>query len=113
MRARLLRITPCLAIALFGCPGEDGEDAKTPVINSFAASEMVVARGDNVVLTWDVSDAISVSIDAAPGGSLVDGSALASGIADSRAIEADTTFTLTAAGAGGKTATKSLTVTVD
>lgn len=102
------------AVTFVSCSDEGDEpEAKTPVIVSFRASETTVAPGDNVVLSWEVNDSVSVTIDAEPGGNLVDRSALSSGNIESRVINGDTKFTLTANGQGGKTASASVMITTD
>lgn len=82
-------------------------DAGAPVpakINSFTASPATITLGESVTLSWDVSNAASVSINQGVGTkSPVSSVAVAPDVT--------TTYTLTATG-GGSTATASVTVTV-
>jgi len=73
-----------------------------PTINSFTASSTSISAGQSTTLSWNVSNASSISIDNGIG------SVAASG---SRTVSpgASTTYTLTAASAGG---TRTATVTV-
>lgn len=71
-----------------------------PNIETFSASANRVAPGGTVTVRWKVSAATTVSIVASPGGLLVDNSTNLEGSATSAAIDAETTFTLTAKGEG-------------
>lgn len=103
----------------FACNGgDDGtDDINNPPpnavkIDSFTADRTTVAPGGTVTLSYKVSNGTSVSISAAPGGTLLEGSTTLEGQVNSSAITEDTTFTLTAQGTGGPK-TQTITVTVD
>jgi hypothetical protein len=89
-----------LSLATAGCPSSSGS---LPLINSFGASPGSVHLGNKATLSWDVSNATSLSIDHAVGtvtGNSVDVTPTAT-----------TTYTLTATGSGGSV-TAPATVTV-
>jgi hypothetical protein len=73
-------------------------------VNSFTASALTVAAGESVTLSWDVSNATSISIDNGIG-------AVSSSGTVSVTPSVTTTYKLTAQG-GGSTATALVTVTV-
>jgi hypothetical protein len=73
-------------------------------VNAFTVSPASIEPGDDATLSWDVSNATSVSIDRGIGTVSASGSETVS-------PEATTTYTLTAIGAG-PAATASVTVTV-
>ncbi|MBM3862553.1 MAG: hypothetical protein FJ385_01180 [Verrucomicrobia bacterium] len=75
-----------------------------PVINSFSASAGYIEAGDDTTLSWNVSNASSVSIDNGVGTVSASGSATVS-------PAQTTTYTLTATG-NGKTRTRSVTVSI-
>ncbi len=81
-----------------------------PTVDSFTANPTTITEGESATLSWQTSNATSVSIKDGNGntvysGSSVDGSATVS-------PNETTTYTLTATGDGG-TATASVTVTVN
>ncbi len=100
-------------IALAGCSGDDdGGDDITPTgvtISSFTATPTTVAPGGQVQLAWNVARADSVTINAEPGGEVTTSTDLVGSVMAT--VNANTTFTLVATG-GGKTAMRSVSVTV-
>jgi hypothetical protein len=101
----LLRTTAALSLlsaVAVGCGGGSGSGPplpKEPKIIEFRTSTASVSIGQRVELTWTVSDATKVTIDATPGGRLLDTTDL-SGTVRSSTIGSATTFTLTASGHG-------------
>lgn len=99
---RFIFIFLVLLIVLISACDEQGED--TPVINSFSANPASVSEGDSVTLSWDVSNASSVSIDNGVGNVEPVGSRILT-------LEEQGTYTYTlTAWNGSKTATASVTV---
>ncbi len=82
------------------------EPAAPPVINSFSANKTSIEAGETVTLTWTTTNASSVTIS--PG----IGTVAASG-STSVTPTATTTYTLMAKGKSDKTASSSLTITVN
>src|SRR5207237_1434135 len=80
-----------------------GGGGLAPVITSFTSDAATVAPGQSTTLRWSVTNAISVSIDHGVG--LVSGTSMVVTPVDT------TTYTLTAAGPGGR-ATQSVSVSV-
>lgn len=81
-----------------------------PMVVGFAASAAQAMMGETVTLTWEVTGATSVSIAAMPGGTLLDSSPMLTGMLDTPPINFTTSFTLTAADAENRTATRMITV---
>lgn len=111
--AGLAAVTVAFAgVACSGDGGTEPPDETTPRISAFTATPTSVPSGGKVTLAWTADRATTISIAADPGGSVLDSSPMLSGTVESGAITADTTFTLTATGEGGKTATRMVSVTV-
>ena len=85
---------------------------KAPVISVFTASKTMVAAGEQVELSWSVSNATKVVIVATPGGAVIDTDSQFTGNTRTREIAESTRFDLTATGPGGMTS-QSVTITVD
>ena len=95
-----------LAIAMAGCP--NGGSSTTPNIVSFTCTPAsLTSPGGPVTLSWSVSGAVSVSIDQNVGGVSPPNSG-----STTVQVTASTTFTLTATGSTGTSATKQCSVTV-
>ncbi|MCK6546636.1 DVUA0089 family protein [Myxococcota bacterium] len=110
-------LAAALAVGGLACGGDsnnnnNNNNGTNPRVTAFNASKTSVASGETVTLSWTVANATSVSITAAPGGAVVEGSTMLMGTATSAAITANTVFTLTAKDAANKTATAMVTVTV-
>jgi len=108
MIARIVRRTCALALGLglaAGCSGGGtSSPAPPPVISSFTAQPVSIPSGRSSTLSWTVTNATSLSIDQGVGD--VTGRTTAT-----VSPTIDTTYTLTATGAGGS-ATRSTPVTV-
>ena len=92
-----------------GCPGASGSVTvvvctNTPVINSFQAQPTTISAGQNSTLSWNVSNADSVTITPSVGSVAASGSTPVS-------PSATTTYTITATSTCG-TVTANVTVTV-
>src|SRR5690348_11621052 len=101
-----------LVICFAGCGGigggshnNGGGNGNGPTIVSFTASPASVTSGSAVTLTWKTQNATSVSIAPGLGGQPVNGSATVN-------PTAHTTYTLTAMGSDGSSATATAGVTV-
>ena len=107
----LAALLPAAMLAFAACGGDDKEEDKTaPTISAFSASPMTVTAGQTVTLSWTAANADSIQIVATPGGEVVKTQTL-SGTQVSAAIDANTTFVLTAS-KGDKTATRTVMVSV-
>ncbi len=109
------RLLP-IALVLSACPAPPTPDpAPAPpaaVITRFAASAtQVVNPGDKVTLSWETTDAESVSLEQLERGPLTIDSAAPSGVLEV-SIERDTLYALTARGKGG-TDTKLVSVVLN
>lgn len=97
-----------MLIFMTGCGTSIFTTPSEPVINSFTADPLTITAGGSSTLSWDVSDATSVSIDHGVGSSL----ALISSATVSPTVT--TTYTLTATNAAGTvTATAQVVVTTE
>ena len=85
-------------------PPPPSAEAAQPVINSFTASPETVSSGQSVILSWDVSNATTVTIQPAIGSVSPSG-------AEQVLPTRTTTYTLTATNEG-ESATSAVTVTV-
>ena len=94
-----------ILIFMTGCGTSNITTPSEPVINSFTADPLTITAGENSTLSWEVSDATSVSIDQGVESSL----ALSSSASVFPTVT--TTYTLTATNAAG-TVTATVTVTV-
>lgn len=111
--ARLALITTTvLAAGPTGCGDDAPDPSKLPVIRSFTASRTVVATGTRVTLSWTVENATRVSVDATPGGSVLEAAATLSGSLESPALAQTTKFTLTAVNDEGESR-QDVTVSID
>jgi hypothetical protein len=87
-------------------PAPPLEPVTPPVINSFTASKTTVEAGETVVLNWTTTNASSVTISPGVGTVAASGSTSVTPFAT-------TTYTLVAKGKSDKTASSSLTITVN
>lgn len=106
--------TPLVALAalgLFACSGGERQVIDKPIVVLFSASPIDVAPGGTTMLRWEVMAADNVRIDSSDGTNVLPESSQAKGSIVSPALQANTTFTLTALSAGGTT-TQTVEVTV-
>ena len=94
-----------ILIFMTGCGTSNITTPSKPVINSFTADPLTITAGGSSTLSWEVSDATSISIDHEVGSSL----ALSSSASVFPTVT--TTYTLTATNAAG-TVTVTVKVTV-
>jgi len=91
-------------IALVFIAGCSGTPPSVPIINSFSADSLSITEGESSVLSWNVTDATSVTIDNGVGNVALSGTTTVSPITT-------TTYTLTATNmAGSVTAITTVTV---
>jgi cysteine-rich repeat protein len=107
----------CCALLATACGGKKSagnpDGGMSAKIDRFTANQSAVAPGGKVTLSWTVeTGAVKISIDATPGGPLVD-STMLMGMVTSNAIEADTLFQLTVTDGSGRTSMSSVMVKVD
>ncbi len=102
------------ALTLVACGGEDKKEPpqnKGPTISKFTADNETVARGQSVTLSYEVSGATAVRIEA-NGSAVLPSTENLTGTVVTPALMATTTFVLTAENAAGVSATRSVVVTV-
>lgn len=94
--------------------GDDPVDPPStkPTISSFVADPMTIDAGQTTVLRYTVTNATSVRIDIMGGANVLPAGAMLTGMISSPALDATTTFVLTASN-GSETASKTLVVTVN
>src|SRR5690348_4414639 len=85
-----------LPLTIAGCSCGDDTEESGPTITAFTAVPLTVAVGQTSAISWAVENAESVTIVAAPGGTLVDSSKQATGMVTTAPLTATTVFTLTA-----------------
>lgn len=108
-------LAAAMALGLAACGG--GEEENPPVsgavIESFTANKTTVFPGETVTLSWKVTKASKISITAEPGGAVNVPETQFEGSVTSAAINANTTFRLTATDAASKSVSKTVSVSID
>jgi len=99
----ILGLIVILAILLYLYPPGNGQSPIPPTIESFYVNSETVISGENITLSWSVSNATHVTITPGIGNVPVSGSILVS-------PTGNTTYTLTATNKAGGNATRILTV---
>lgn len=108
-----------VGLVLDACRSEEPPQAPPPAVEEvrprivrFDVSRASVGAGESVSLAWVAEDAVAVELVADPGGALLEDPAPMSGTVSSRPLSVDTSFTLSAVGSSGVTATSSQRVAV-